>query len=241
VNGVITEKYLWQGLTRLLAVYDGNDNLLMRFEYADDRLPQSVTSEGVKYYLAFDQVGTLRVVYDSAGNIIKGIKYDTFGFVLSDSNPAFRIPFGFAGGLHDRDIGLVRFGFRDYDPETGRWTAKDPILFNGGDTDLYGYVQNDPVNLIDPYGLIDLKTKLRLQTALINVMKGANAASPIPLQILNSQPEMKQLLKVNPITGAIVGVLLDAKSLQDPYLSGDGKWYWPDGSPVHTEDVDACK
>jgi len=39
VNGVTVEKYLWLGLTRLLAVYDGSDNLLMRFEYADSRMP----------------------------------------------------------------------------------------------------------------------------------------------------------------------------------------------------------
>ncbi|MFW6350633.1 MAG: RHS repeat-associated core domain-containing protein, partial [Thiohalospira sp.] len=42
---------------------------------------------------------------------------------------------------------------RDYEPRTGRWTAKDPILFQGGDTNLYGSVVNDPVNLIDPNGL----------------------------------------------------------------------------------------
>lgn len=47
----------------------------------------------------------------------------------------------------------MRFGARDYDAETGRWTAKDPILFAGGDTNLYGYVLNDPVNWIDPNGL----------------------------------------------------------------------------------------
>ena len=41
---------------------------------------------------------------------------------------------------------------RDYDPVTGRWTSKDPILFNGGDTNLYGYTLNDPVNFIDPSG-----------------------------------------------------------------------------------------
>jgi RHS repeat-associated protein len=62
-------------------------------------------------------------------------------------------PFGYAGGLYDRDTGLVRFGARDYDPETGRWTAKDPIGFAGGDTNLYGYVANDPVNWVDPLGL----------------------------------------------------------------------------------------
>jgi len=61
-------------------------------------------------------------------------------------------PFGFARGLYDRDTKLVRFGARDYDPEVARWTAKDPILFQGGDTNLYGYVLNDPVNFIDPLG-----------------------------------------------------------------------------------------
>ncbi len=70
-----------------------------------------------------------------------------------DTDSAFEIPFGFAGGLHDRNTGLVRFGYRDYDPDVGRWTAKDPILFSGGDTDLYGYVLNNPINLIDSLGL----------------------------------------------------------------------------------------
>ena len=39
VDGVIVEKYLWQGMTRLLAVFDGAGALLMRFEYADERMP----------------------------------------------------------------------------------------------------------------------------------------------------------------------------------------------------------
>lgn len=51
VNGTITEKYLWNDLTTLLAVYDGNDNLLQRFEYSDGRMPTSFTYGGVKYYL----------------------------------------------------------------------------------------------------------------------------------------------------------------------------------------------
>src|SRR3989337_3944057 len=63
------------------------------------------------------------------------------------------MPFGFAGGLHDRDTGLVRFGARDYDPSIGKWTAKDPIDFSGGDVNLFNYVGNDPINWIDPFGL----------------------------------------------------------------------------------------
>jgi RHS repeat-associated protein len=153
VGGTITEKYLWQRLTRLLAVYDGSDNLLMRFEYADGRMPVAMTSGGTTYYLTYDQVGSLRVVADSSGNVVKRIDYDSFGNIIADTNSAFSIPFGFAGGLYDPDSELVRFGYRDYDPDVGRWTAKDPILFNGGDTDLYGYVLNNPVSFSDPIGL----------------------------------------------------------------------------------------
>ena len=153
INGATVEKYLWSGRTTLLAVYDGNDALLQRFAYADGRLPSAMAAGGTVYYLAYDQVGSLRLVTDSSGNIVKRIDYDSFGNILSDSNPDFAIPFGFAGGLHDRDTGLVRFGYRDYLPEIGKWTAKDPIDFAGGDSNLFGYVGNDPVNWVDPDGL----------------------------------------------------------------------------------------
>ena len=46
----------------------------------------------------------------------------------------------------------MHFGARDYDPVIGRWTTRDPLGFAGGDTNLYGYVFNDPVNGIDPLG-----------------------------------------------------------------------------------------
>jgi RHS repeat-associated protein len=79
--------------------------------------------------------------------------FDEFGQVLLDTNPGFQ-PFGFAGGLYDDDTGLTRFGARDYDPVTGRWTAKDPILFRGNTTNMYEYVNGDAINRIDPTGLV---------------------------------------------------------------------------------------
>jgi RHS repeat-associated protein len=153
IDGDIVEKYLWEGLTRLLAVYDQNDQRLMRFQYADARMPMAMTYQGNTYYLLYDQIGSLQMVVDKNGNVVKELNYDSFGSVINDSAPSFSIPLGFAGGLYDPDTRLLRFGYRDYDADVGRWTAKDPIFFSGGDTDLYGYVNSNPLNTIDLIGL----------------------------------------------------------------------------------------
>jgi RHS repeat-associated protein len=115
--------------------------------------PDYMISGGVTYRIFSDQLGSPRfVVNTSTGAIAEQITYDEFGNVISDSNPGFQ-PFGFAGGLYDQDTKLVRFGARDYNATVGRWTARDPIRFKGGDSNLYGYAMTDPVNLVDPAGL----------------------------------------------------------------------------------------
>lgn len=68
-----------------------------------------------------------------------------------NSNPGFQ-PFGFAGGMFDSSTGFVRFGARDYAPEVGRWTTKDPRSLTAG-PNVYDYVEGDPVNRIDATGL----------------------------------------------------------------------------------------
>lgn len=108
---------------------------------------------GARYYVATDQVGTPRVVSSSTGAIVKVLEYDSFGRLLADSNPAFDLPLGYAGGLADAATGLVHFGLRDYDLASGRWTARDPVLFAGGQGNLYVYVGNSPTAHRDPSGL----------------------------------------------------------------------------------------
>ena len=58
------------------------------------------------------------VVNATTGAVEQRLDYDAFGNVLTDTNPGFQ-PFGFAGGLCDRDTGLVLLGLRDYDPRPG--------------------------------------------------------------------------------------------------------------------------
>ena len=55
----------------------------------------------------------------------------------------------FTGASFYSHAGLVRFGARDYDPVVARWTSKDPIRFDGGQANLYVYVNNDAINSVD--------------------------------------------------------------------------------------------
>jgi len=115
-------------------------------------VPDYIIKGGEKYKIITDHLGSIRyVVRVSDGAVVEEMEYDSFGNVLYDLNPGF-IPFGFAGGIYDRDTGLVKFGARDYDPEAGRWTAKDPVLFNGNSSNLFEYVLNNPRNYSDKDG-----------------------------------------------------------------------------------------
>ena len=153
LNGQLVEAYQWLDFIRLGAFHDSR--MGYEFGYEDgERLPVAMRREdGAVFTLHYDQVGSLRVVADLHGNVIKEVLYDPFGGIIEDTTPSLRIPIGFAGGLHDHDLGFVRFGWRDYDVNTGRWTAPDPIGDRGGDPDWYGYCLDDPVNGIDPLGL----------------------------------------------------------------------------------------
>ncbi|MCP5197341.1 MAG: hypothetical protein H6974_11225 [Gammaproteobacteria bacterium] len=157
VNGVLTQGFLYQGQLQPAAELDGSGHIVSRFVYATGiNVPDYLIKNGQTYRLFTDHLGSPRLVVNTTtGAVEQRLDYDADGNVLQDTNPGFQ-PFGFAGGLYDRDTGLVRFGARDYDPQTGRWTAKDPILFAGGDANLYRYVANDPINWKDPAGEVGL-------------------------------------------------------------------------------------
>ncbi|WP_194869381.1 RHS repeat-associated core domain-containing protein [Myxococcus sp. AB025B] len=154
VNGTLTQGFLYDGGLRVAAELDGSGALVSRFVYATrSHVPDFMVKGGVTYRIISDHLGSPRLVVNTAtGVVAQRMDYDAWGRITTDTAPGFQ-PFGFAGGLHDALTGLTRFGARDYDAETGRWTNKDPIRFEGGDTNLYAYAANDPVNLIDPSGL----------------------------------------------------------------------------------------
>ncbi len=153
INGALVQGFLYKDSLNPVAELDGNGSAVSRFVYGSKgNVPDYMVRDGKTYRIISDHLGSPRLVVDiSNGAVVQRMDYDIFGNVVLDSNPGFQ-PFGFAGGIYDPDIGLMRFGARDYDAKTGRWTAKDPILFGGGDANLYRYVLNDPINFIDEDG-----------------------------------------------------------------------------------------
>src|SRR5690606_32706137 len=154
VGGQFSRAWLYQDQLRPASELTA-DGVLTHFVYTDPGpggAPDLMYRAGVPHRLVKDHLGSVRLVVNAqTGTIAQRLDYDEFGRVLVDTNPGFQ-PFGFAGGLYDPDTKLVRFGARDYDPATGRWTAKDPIGFAGGDTNLFVYAANDSINLFDHSG-----------------------------------------------------------------------------------------
>ena len=159
---------------------DATGQIVEQFVYGTrPNVPDYILTAGEVYRVIANQVGgPVLIVNASTGAIAEQISYDAWGNITADSNPGFQ-PFGFAGGLYDQDTGFVHFGARDYDPLTGRWISKDPVLFAGGDANLYGYVLNDPINGYDPLGLYGLGYYLpSLPSSFVNFTVGiADSAS----------------------------------------------------------------
>jgi RHS repeat-associated protein len=185
VNGALVKGWLYGSALRPIAELDASGAVVARFAYGERvNVPDMMIKGGGTYRILSDHLGSPRLVVDAAtGTVAQRIDYDEFGRVVLDTSPGFQ-PFGFAGGLYDPETGRERFGARDYDAEVGRWTAKDPILFGGGNTNLYGYVLGDPVNLMDSSGefpevICDELSKAR--SAPSNVHSMESPAHPLPV------------------------------------------------------------
>ena len=132
VDGTLEKAWLYKDQLNPVAQLDGAGNVTHRFIYgAKANVPAYMVKDGTTYRIVSDHLGSVRLVINTAtGEIAQRLDYSPFGKVTTDTNPGFQ-PFGFAGGLYDPDTELVRFGARDYDPETGRWTrggASDPLV-----------------------------------------------------------------------------------------------------------------
>ena len=159
-NGVRTDFLLdplggADGLADVLAEYGGTTpsaNYLIglglegRFEGAG----------GVGFYHANLQ-GSTTALTDASGAVAATYDYDAFGAVTDMTGAAAAANvYRFNGtlGVADRGTGTLDMRNRFYDPNTGRFTQRDPIGFAGGDANFYRFAANNPVTFVDPSGLL---------------------------------------------------------------------------------------
>lgn len=114
--------------------------------------PVSVTENGQSLYIGTDVRGSVRTLTDRYGSIAASADYGAFGNPLSDDASAL-CGLGYAGKSYDTATQLYNYGFRDYSPLTGRFTSVDPIRYG---INWYVYVNNDPLNYVDLWGLKDV-------------------------------------------------------------------------------------
>ena len=106
------------------------------------------------YFYSYDGNGNVTDLTDSNGNMMAHYDYSPFGVVTNSAGDyAAANPFRWSTKFTDDETGLVYYGFRYYDPGSGRWMSRDPIGEDGG-VNLNAFVENDPSNATDDLGLV---------------------------------------------------------------------------------------
>jgi RHS repeat-associated protein len=131
--------------------------LLARYDYGQDMI--SMTRSGVVRFYTFDGLGSTNTLTDASGNVTDRYGYDAYGNptqLTGNSTNAFL----FNGQEYDSETGLYYLRARYYAPGQGRFITHDPMIGGEGDPlslHRYLYANADPVNNIDPTGMVNLR------------------------------------------------------------------------------------
>jgi RHS repeat-associated protein len=160
INGVTT--YLIYDGWNLVAEYNGAGVLTTQYIHGPqvDEILAKATPTSTTFPLP-DALGSTIAVTDQSGALMERVYYsDAFGTptfkngsgaTLAGTTTGTR--FLFTGREWLSQFGLYDYRNRTYSAAFGRFIEKDPIGFRAGDLNLYRYVSNNAVNLVDPWGL----------------------------------------------------------------------------------------
>ena len=153
-NPATVERYIYDR-DHLLLCFNGSNTLTNRYVYGPelDMVLVDERSASDLLWPLLDNQNTVRDLTNNAGAVQNHIRYDSFGNRTSQTNSSITTRYGYTGRELDSETGLYYYRSRYYDPAVGRFLSEDTIGFAGGDTNLYRYVGNSPVNFVDPWGL----------------------------------------------------------------------------------------
>lgn len=193
VGGVKTS-YYYSGFQRL-ADYDGSagtpGTLLNRYVYGTgmDEILIQITAGGTKTYYHSNHQGSVIATTNSSGAVLNRYTYGPFG----ESAALTGTTHGYTGQRYDSETGNYYFKMRHYSPKSGRFLQADPIGMAGG-MNLYSYVSNSPNTSIDPLGLTELPTGMRVHAGgvsgvedklivnVANIMKAVHESNALVVQ-----------------------------------------------------------
>jgi RHS repeat-associated protein len=111
---------------------------------------EQMQANGTVLYYHHDQLGSTRALTDKNGLVVATYAYDPYGNSVG-TLPAVVNPFQYAGQYQDVETGLYYMRARYYEPTTGSFLSRDPMVATTRSP--YGYVAGNPVNAKDPSGL----------------------------------------------------------------------------------------
>jgi RHS repeat-associated protein len=153
----ITTYFIYDFLDNIIAESDGTGTIHTEYLYRGrGRLAKADISETGSVSLYFymnDRLGTPEAMLDENQQVVWEAVYQPFGEAAVHPGSSVVNNMRFPGQYYDSETGLHYNYFRYYDPSVGRYLTPDPIGLAGG-INLYAYVSGNPVNWVDPLGLL---------------------------------------------------------------------------------------
>ena len=156
--------YHADGLGSIIEITDSRQRVVQKYDYDSFGMPR-IENPAYSHLMQTPGMQHSQALNKSKSNNASDKAHSKlFGFFESlfyksdksmsqiQTNASFIQPYAFSGREWDGETGLYFYRTRYYNPQEGRFLSRDPIGFAGGDYNLYGYVQNDPVNFTDPNG-----------------------------------------------------------------------------------------